>query len=179
MLLQWHSFIFEDSDWDDGKDIRTLWRQQLWSCFSLPPAPSLQCVWVEGEGREWAGVFASIYISIVSEKSLLPQLLSAREKDALGRSRDGERNRLLQWEVPQQHFLRYSDWFPLCTSAVGAKPGFHPQTPKQQTAASGNTLIQVYYALCLFLSVSSHHTPRSSPHSPRLFSHASCNLLVV
>lgn len=44
--------ISEGKIWQHGKDTRTLWRQQPWSCFSLPPAPSLQSLCVSGGGKQ-------------------------------------------------------------------------------------------------------------------------------
>lgn len=131
----------------------------LWSCFSLPPAPSLQlmCEWRGKEESELVSLQAFTSASSLGTTSAATAVVIHGE-DAQGRSRDGKRDRgTYLSSIPHS----CSDW--LCTSAEGAEPGFHPQRPKQQTR---NVLIQVHDALCPFLSllVSSPHAPWFSTH---------------
>lgn len=137
-----------------NKDTRTLWRQQLWSCFSLPPAPSLQSVCVSGGGKQnvsWC-VRKHLHQCCFRKISAATDVVT-RGGRCTRQIKRWEEKQPLPVESTTAAFTRYSDWCPLCTSAVWAKPGFYPQRPKQQTAVSGNTLIQVHNALCLVLSL--------------------------
>lgn len=109
---------------------------------------------------EWRGKPESELVSLQEftsaslEKNLCcTQPKSAGEEDARGTSRDGKRDGLVWWEVPQQH----PQGTVIDVHCVPQQWELHQvfilSDQKQQTAASGNTVIQVHNALCLALSL--------------------------
>lgn len=152
-------FNIEVNIWQYIKDTRTLRRQELWSCslHCLMLHLCSQCVWAEGQSRQWADAFASITIGIISEQNICFRSWSQGGGSG-GEIKGQEKKHACRLQSTSTAFTRYSDWCSLCTSAVGATAGFHAQRPKQQTAASGNTVIQVQNSLCRLLLASPHAT---------------------
>lgn len=125
-------------------DIRTLRRQQLWSCSCCLMLASLQSQDV------WAQALSCCLCKHLHQHRF--SQTAASTADAVqggGRSRQikgWEEKRACAQKSTSMALTRHSSWFSVCTSAVGATPGFHPQT-----AAWGNTLIQVQNSFCLVL----------------------------
>lgn len=138
------------------------------------------CVWAEGESRQqWADAFASIDISIISEQNICFHSWTQGGGSA-GQIKGQDGKHACRLQSTSTAFTRYSDWCSLCTSAVGATAGFHAQRPKQQTAASGNTVIQVQNSLCLVLLASSHSTRSLNLTTfSHLFTPSSSHLLLI
>lgn len=130
-------------------DIRTLRRQQLWSCSCCLMLASLQSLSV------WAQALSCCLCKHLHQHRF--SQTSASAADAVqGGGRSGqikgwEEKRACAQKSTSMALTRHSNWFSVCTSAVGATPGFHPQT-----AAWGNTLIQVLSALFSGSASSSH-----------------------
>lgn len=144
---------FEGNIWQYIMDTRTLWRQQLWTCSSLPNAPSLQSLCVSGGEKQAVSWCLCKHLHQHHFRKISASTAEVIQGGGRTRQIKGwEGKHACGLESTSTAFTRYSDWCSLCTSAVGATPGFYAQRPKQQTAASGNTLIQVYNSLCLVLS---------------------------
>lgn len=113
--------IFEGKNWHAHEDTRTLWKQQLWSCFSLPPAPSLQSLCVSGGGKQrvsWC-LCKHLHQHRCSEKTSAATACSHPRRGCTRQIKGREKKQALTVGSTSAAFIRYSDRCPLCISAVG------------------------------------------------------------